>query len=814
MNLPIVISASIAILLSIVFFPLPSSNYWLQWRASLIPSTKLGADLIVKNGVIFTSDPSFPFADSMAIRDGRILRIGSYSSLQVWLTSMDGHMGLANSVAPKLAGVTNLSKDPNGGTIMRTANEGNFRLTGAPICVCSLIVYAMSSYEFLDTDMVIDPPNRLKDLEKRKKMNIQPTGLLIDDATELILSWIPEVSGDERREAMLRASSFALIRGVTAVVDFGRYFPGAPVEHSWQDFSDVYQWADSSGKMKIRVCLFFPMQTWSRAGRALSNWIYFGGVKAFADSSLGSNSALFHELYFDDPHNFGLQVVESESLLNMTMASDMSGLQVAIHAIGDRANDLILDMYESVVSKNGKRDRRFRIEHALHLTPGTAAAFGPGHSGCIYFNAFPGFIMTGTRFQLLEHAFSRTKWDLYRTENSLISSYCQPIRGTTLLPKDLHRFIESRHYLRRLTSVSSAVVDPFRALLLLPPISTSPCKMPLNLLESIPLTLEYSSSSSFSTVKRKLLFAFRNVVGEIFIQTRRYLRRLTAVSSADFDFALQDALESSGIDTSHARVLLLLLFYCKEETIEATKGFVSQIKELSNMERETSISINRGVDLWKTALYIAAEDDSLVSHSSVPLPVDAFLERLDDLSMGYCFHYNLSCSAYQLASAKAAQHRLEWDAWTREMRDYSILLYHCGLYDQSLKYLKLYQDAKSSSPQRRSTNSISILEEEAVQKLLIHALVVHPAIITFITTVPSHPRQFPVTLSIPSTDMVFFFEKGHILAHDFSCNEVGSLSTGKFADFVVLSTDSWDDFATEVSASVNATYVGGVQAYP
>ncbi|KAE8723660.1 hypothetical protein F3Y22_tig00012104pilonHSYRG00077 [Hibiscus syriacus] len=192
-----------------------------------------------------------------------------------------------------------------------------------------------------------------------------------------------------------------------------------------------------------------------------------------------------------------------------------------------------------------------------------------------------------------------------------------------------------------------------------------------------------------------------------------------AAASTDFDFALQDALESSGIDTSHARVLLLLLFYCKEETIEATKGFVSQIKELSNMERETSISINRGVDLWKTALYIAAEDDSLVSHSSVPLPVDAFLERLDDLSMGYCFHYNLSCSAYQLASAKAAQHRLEWDVWTREMRDYSILLYHCGLYDQSLKYLKLYQDAKSSSPQRRSTNSISILEEEAVQKLLV-----------------------------------------------------------------------------------------------
>ncbi|KAL4367984.1 hypothetical protein GQ457_05G033340 [Hibiscus cannabinus] len=352
---------------------------------------------------------------------------------------------------------------------------------------------------------------------------------------------------------------------------------------------------------------------------------------------------------------------------------------------------------------------------------------------------------------------------------------------------------------------------------------------------------------------------------------RRGLPLPLASSSTDFNFALHDALESSGIDTSHAR--------------EARKGFVSQIKGLSDIERETSISINRGVDLGKTALYIAAEDDSLISHSSVPLPVDAFLERLDDLSMGYCSHYNSSCrssrenflesiekylyvrkgfrrsmaenqaepralylhsvlthrsgsalmlsiihseilkmfrmwglldfdveiffphdhdglpraydkqkskesdqphimtvqmlleevlsnlkavfwpfqhdpadslflraadaancvdrfngsqeSAYQLASAKAAQHRLERGVWTsvrfgdmrralsacerlillkndpKEMRDYSILLYHCGLYDQSLKYLKLYQDAK-----RLSTDSISILEEEAVEKLL------------------------------------------------------------------------------------------------
>lgn len=73
---------------------------------------------------------------------------------------------------------------------------------------------------------------------------------------------------------------------------------------------------------------------------------------------------------------------------------------------------------------------------------------------------------------------------------------------------------------------------------------------------------------------------------------------------------------------------------------EAREEFCSQIQRFTDIEKETSICINRHVDLGKTALYIAAEDDSLVSHSSVPLPVDAFISRLDDLSMDYCPNYS------------------------------------------------------------------------------------------------------------------------------------------------------------------------------
>ncbi|XP_056164821.1 protein LONG AFTER FAR-RED 3 isoform X2 [Syzygium oleosum] len=428
MNLSPIISAAAVLLLSVLSLRLLDSYHWSSVR-SLLPFTRSSpvADLIVWNGTIYTSDESLPFADSMAVRSGRILRVGSYSSLKelvhsgtelldlggkvvvsgfidshvhmifgglqmrrvelrgvnrkeefvrkieeaarnskpgswilgggwnndlwggelpvtswvdevtpanpVWVTRMDGHMGLANSVAMEVAGISKLSEDPEGGTISRTADG-------------------------------------------------ELTGLLIDSAMKLLLASIPEVSLDERREALFRASKYALTKGVTTVADFGRYFPGAPVEFSWQDFSDVYQWADSSGRMIMRVCLFFPMETWSllldqvnKFGRAFSQWIYLGGVKAFADGSLGSSSALFREPYVNEPHNRGLQLIEHERLLNMTVTSDKSGLQVAIHAIGDKANDLVLDVYQSTASINGVRDRRFRIEHAQHLAMGAAARF-------------------------------------------------------------------------------------------------------------------------------------------------------------------------------------------------------------------------------------------------------------------------------------------------------------------------------------------------------------------------------------------------------------------------------------------------------
>ncbi|VAH69365.1 unnamed protein product [Triticum turgidum subsp. durum] len=101
---------------------------------------------------------------------------------------MDGHMGLANSLAMKIAGIDKNTNDPVGGTIVRTTER-------------------------------------------------EPTGLLVDAAMKLVFDVVREDSVNERREALLRASKHALMRGVTTVVDVGSYFPGTSEEQTWQDFS-------------------------------------------------------------------------------------------------------------------------------------------------------------------------------------------------------------------------------------------------------------------------------------------------------------------------------------------------------------------------------------------------------------------------------------------------------------------------------------------------------------------------------------------------------------------------------------------------
>ncbi len=233
----------------------------------------------------------------------------------------DGHMVLANSLALKLAGVTAGTSSPAGGEILKDPRTG------------------------------------------------EPTGILKDAAMELVTRHIPEPTFGIRLKAAGAALRLAAENGVTSTHDMA-YGTGNLA---------VYRELLDSGKLTCRIFLYVPIvevDAFSRLSLKTpfgNEFIKIGGLKGFVDGSLGSSTALFFEPYADDPQVSGLfhpDMIPEGVMEQRIRAADAAGLQVAVHAIGDRANAVLLDIFEKVIAQNGPRDRRWRIEHAQHLRPG------------------------------------------------------------------------------------------------------------------------------------------------------------------------------------------------------------------------------------------------------------------------------------------------------------------------------------------------------------------------------------------------------------------------------------------------------------
>src|SRR5260370_7188062 len=136
---------------------------------------------------------------------------------------------------------------------------------------------------------------------------------------------------------------------------------------------------DARGEMALRIHCITPRPQWEAPATAGiraafgNDWIHLGGLKGFADGSLGSTTALFEKPYNDAPETSGLpneMMLPEGNMLKMVLGADKAGLQLVVHAIGDKANRIMLDVYTEVAKQNGARnDRRWRIEHAQHLRP-------------------------------------------------------------------------------------------------------------------------------------------------------------------------------------------------------------------------------------------------------------------------------------------------------------------------------------------------------------------------------------------------------------------------------------------------------------
>jgi predicted amidohydrolase YtcJ len=137
----------------------------------------------------------------------------------------------------------------------------------------------------------------------------------------------------------------------------------------------LYQQLAHSGRLTLRIDLRWPLAEWKKLAdlgieEGLGDdWVRIGGLKGFVDGSLGSSTAKMFESFENEPGSTGIYVTPPNKLREYILAADQAGLSVAVHAIGDRANAELLDIFEEVARLNGPRDRRFRIEHTQHLRP-------------------------------------------------------------------------------------------------------------------------------------------------------------------------------------------------------------------------------------------------------------------------------------------------------------------------------------------------------------------------------------------------------------------------------------------------------------
>src|SRR6059036_2930150 len=235
----------------------------------------------------------------------------------VFVSRLDGHEALANAAAMRAATVTKDTPTPTGGEILR------------------------------------DP------------RTAEPTGIFKDRALDLIEGVIPDPSPAQRDSALARALAHAASLGLTAT---------SHMSASWDDLA-TYRRLERAGRLTMRAALYLTLDSWravaetvSRSGRG-DDWVKIGGLKGYMDGSAGSRTAYFFEPYSDSAGYRGLLQHPEADMRSWIGSADSAGLQVAVHAIGDRANAILLSIYDSVAGAHGPRDRRFRVEHAQHLRP-------------------------------------------------------------------------------------------------------------------------------------------------------------------------------------------------------------------------------------------------------------------------------------------------------------------------------------------------------------------------------------------------------------------------------------------------------------
>ena len=378
--------------------------YILIFFLSSCQKDDINADYIFKNANIWTGNLDKPNANAMAIKGDTILAIGTFKDLQKFIGEntetiniqgnfitpgfIDSHVHLlmggnsllnvqlrdANTKEEFIKRIESFSNDlkPNQWIV-----EGNWdhTLWGGELPSKEWIdeftkenpvaIYRMDGHMILANSAALKIAGidrntpKIKNGEIVKNPDGTPTGILKSEAMYLVLNKIPSLTDSQKEKAIKSAQKYLHSNGVTSIHDVD----------SLGGF-EILKKMHANSELDIRVYSADPLYNW----KALSNkekvntkWLKNGLLKGFVDGSLGSHSAAFKEPYSDKPEDSGILTVNIDSLKTWITKADNKNLQITVHAIGDKANNTLLNTYETVIQSNKNKDRRFRIEHAQHL---------------------------------------------------------------------------------------------------------------------------------------------------------------------------------------------------------------------------------------------------------------------------------------------------------------------------------------------------------------------------------------------------------------------------------------------------------------
>jgi len=395
------------------------------FHAKSSPAQKASSTTYYVHGRIYTNDPAHPWAEAMAVTDGKISCIGKVDHVlldcggsqegmeTVQLKGQfvmpgfnDAHVHLGGAAADELA--VPLTGVPSPEELQKRVaaavshhKEGEWITGGGwdhtlwaekkfpnrqqldtvapknPVILTHISGHVAVANSLALKGAEIDrntpnPPGGEIEHDARG----EPTGMLKEYAAmSLVKVRIPDPTTEQRRKGIELVLENVARNGVTSVQDYSE----------WADFQ-TYQQLKDEGKLTVRITEWLPfnlplndLQNMRAQGGTKDPWLKTGALKAFTDGAMGSRTAAMLEPYSDDTATNGILTNDPEKLTAMAIQRDKAGFQLAFHAIGDRANRIALDVFEAVAKTNGPRDRRDRIEHAQVVAPMDFARFAELH---------------------------------------------------------------------------------------------------------------------------------------------------------------------------------------------------------------------------------------------------------------------------------------------------------------------------------------------------------------------------------------------------------------------------------------------------